>query len=214
MATAQLTPDNDAVLAEIFIAAPPDRVFQAITDPAQTSQWWGQKGLYRITKSLADVRPGGKWSSDGVGNDGKEFRVEGEYLEVDPPRLLVATWIATYAGSQKTTVRWELEPRDVHGLHHHGPQRAGTGTLLKIHHSGFAGNIESLAGSRQGLDSRVGLGAGICGEGRNRSNAPGGGTKQDVGISFQHVGAESILPLFLSAREPGWLAMFPAIRPL
>ena len=35
MATAAVTPDNDAVLAEVFIAAPPERVFQAITDPSR-----------------------------------------------------------------------------------------------------------------------------------------------------------------------------------
>jgi len=60
MATTQITPDNDVVLAEIFIAAPPDRVFQALTDPKQMSQWWGQKGLYRMMEHKADLRPGGK----------------------------------------------------------------------------------------------------------------------------------------------------------
>jgi uncharacterized protein YndB with AHSA1/START domain len=35
MATVAVTPDQDAVVAEIFIAAPPERVFQAITDPDQ-----------------------------------------------------------------------------------------------------------------------------------------------------------------------------------
>ena len=30
----------------------------------------------------------------GTGADGTSFRVDGEYLEVDPPRLLVHTWIA------------------------------------------------------------------------------------------------------------------------
>jgi uncharacterized protein YndB with AHSA1/START domain len=39
MATATITPDHDTVLAEIFIAAPPERVFQAISDPNQLSQW-------------------------------------------------------------------------------------------------------------------------------------------------------------------------------
>ncbi len=66
MATTQITPDNDVVLAEIFIAAPPDRVFQALTDPKQMSQWWGQKGLYRMMEHKADLRPGGKWSGTGV----------------------------------------------------------------------------------------------------------------------------------------------------
>jgi len=97
MATAVVTPDNDAVLAEVFIAAPPERVFQAITDPKQMPLWWGQQGLYRVTEWKADVRPGGNWRSDGEGADGRKFSVGGEYLEVDPPRLLVHTWIASYS---------------------------------------------------------------------------------------------------------------------
>jgi uncharacterized protein YndB with AHSA1/START domain len=57
MATATITPDQNAVVAEIFIAAPPTRVFQAISDPNQLPQWWGQPGLYRVTKSTMDLRP-------------------------------------------------------------------------------------------------------------------------------------------------------------
>lgn len=150
MATAQITPDNDAVTAEIFIAAPPARVFEAITDPAQTGKWWGQKGLYRVTEAKADVRRGGKWSTEGVGDDGTRFRVEGEYLEIDPPRLLVHTWNPNYSNLRNTVVRWELEPRDVHGLQHQGPARVGTGTVVKIRHTGFAGNIAAAQGHSQG----------------------------------------------------------------
>src|SRR5881227_3872512 len=89
MATAQLTPENDAILAEVFIAAPPARVFEAIADPKQRDQWWGQKNVFRVLESKPDLRPGGKWSSDGVGPNGAHFHVEGEYVEIDPPRLLV-----------------------------------------------------------------------------------------------------------------------------
>jgi len=35
MANVAITPDQDVVTAEIFIAAPPARVLQAITDPNQ-----------------------------------------------------------------------------------------------------------------------------------------------------------------------------------
>ncbi len=63
MATAAVTPDQDTVLAEIFIVAPPARVFQALTDPHQLPLWWGQQGMYRITEWKGDLRPGGKWSS-------------------------------------------------------------------------------------------------------------------------------------------------------
>ena len=150
MATAQVLPDNDVVMAEIFVAAPPSRVFEAITDPKQTAQWWGQKGLYKLTETAADVRVGGKWRSAGVGHDGKPFSVEGEYLEIDPPRLLVHTWVPSYHDIGKTVVRWELEPHDVHGLQHGGPARVGTGTLVRIRHSGFAGNMEAAKGHGDG----------------------------------------------------------------
>ncbi|HZP00724.1 MAG TPA: SRPBCC domain-containing protein [Terriglobia bacterium] len=150
MATATFTPDNDAVLVEILVAAPPARVFQAITDPRQTAQWWGQKGTYRVTDAHADVRPGGKWWSAGVAADGTSFRVEGEYLEVEPPRLLVHTWNPSYSNLRGTVVRWELVPHDLHGLHSGGPHRMGTGTLVKLRHSGFAGNIEQCQGHGEG----------------------------------------------------------------
>jgi uncharacterized protein YndB with AHSA1/START domain len=138
MATVAVTPNQDAIVGEIFVAAPPERVFQAISDPKQMPLWWGQKDMYRITEWKNDLRKGGTWSSVGAGVDGKAFRVEGEYLEVDPPRLLVHTWIASWSKSLKTVVRWELEPREVHGLQHRGPQKAGTGTLVKVRHEGFA----------------------------------------------------------------------------
>jgi uncharacterized protein YndB with AHSA1/START domain len=137
MATVAITPDQDTVLAEIHIAAPPARVFQAITDPRQLPQWWGQKGMYRCTKFETDVRVRGQWLSLGVSDTGEKFQVSGEYLEVDPPRLLVYTWIASWTAGLRTTVRWELEP-------------LSGGTLLKLHHSGFAGNADAAKNHAQG----------------------------------------------------------------
>jgi uncharacterized protein YndB with AHSA1/START domain len=150
MATAQITPDNDIVTAKILVAAPPARVFEAITDPKQTAQWWGQRGVYRLVDTHADLRVGGKWFSEGVYEDGKKFRVEGEYLEIDPPRLLVHTWNPSFQNLQDTIVRWELEPRDMHGLQHSGPARVGTGTMVTIRHSGFGGNTESAKAHGEG----------------------------------------------------------------
>lgn len=150
MATVAITPDQDAVVAEIFVAAPPARVFEAITDPKQVPQWWGQQGMYRITEWKGDLRTGGKWSSVGTGADGTSFRVDGEYLEVDPPRLLVHTWIASWTSNLKTVVRWELEPRDVHGLQHSDPKKSGTGTLVRLRHQGFAGAPKSAFDHSQG----------------------------------------------------------------
>lgn len=150
MATATITPDQDVVLAEIFIAAPPERVFRAITNVDEMLCWWGQSATYRVTECKADLRPGGKWSSVGVRSDGTTFRVEGEYLEVDPPRLVVYTWIASWSGTLQTTVRFELISQPVHNLRSRGPQKIGTGTLVKIHHSGFAGHAKAADDHRQG----------------------------------------------------------------
>src|SRR5436305_8453888 len=132
MATTQITPDNNSILAESFIARPPDRVFQALTDPQQMTKWWGERGVYRITENKADLRVGGKWSSTGVSADGKPFTVDGEYVEIDRPRLLVYTWNPSFSHTVKTTVRCELESRDVHRHLHHGRHRIGTVSLVNI----------------------------------------------------------------------------------
>jgi uncharacterized protein YndB with AHSA1/START domain len=116
----------------------------------QLPKWWGQDDLYRVTRSTADVRPGGKWRSEGAGADGTTFHVEGEYLEVEPPRLLVHTWLGSYGPQIRTVVRWELEPQTVHGLHPGGPKAAGTGTLVRVRHEGFAGHIDSAKSHGEG----------------------------------------------------------------
>jgi len=131
MPTTTVTPDQDAILAEVFIAAPSERVFAALTDPHQMLQWWGQKGMYRCTQFHTDVRPGGEWRCEGVNDNGQPFRLGGEYLQVDPPALLVYTWVASWTGDLKTTVRWELEP-------------ASGGTQVRMRHSGFAVRPEAV----------------------------------------------------------------------
>ena len=129
MAASQQTPNSDEIVSEIHIDAPAERVFQALVDPLQVVQWWGQAGIYRCTKFESDLRVGGTWRTIGVDGNGHQFEVIGEYLELDPPRLLSSTWVATWTGDAKTKVRWELEA-------------SGNGTLVRIRHSGFAAHPE------------------------------------------------------------------------
>jgi uncharacterized protein YndB with AHSA1/START domain len=129
MSAVTLTPDQDAVISEIHIAAPPDRVFAAISDPRQLVQWWGQNDKYRHTNWTGDIRPGGTWRSEGKGADGQTYEVTGEYLEVEPPTLLVYTWVASFSKHPKSFVRWELKP-------------SAGGTHVTVRHSGFAGAPE------------------------------------------------------------------------
>ena len=129
MAAWQQTPNSDEIVHEIHIEAPAERVFQALVDPAQVVQWWGQTDVYRCTKFESDLRVGGTWRTIGLDVNGRRFEVIGEYLELDPPRLLSSTWVATWTGDAKTKVRWELEP-------------SGNATLVRIRHSGFTTHPE------------------------------------------------------------------------
>jgi uncharacterized protein YndB with AHSA1/START domain len=142
MATSNVSPDADAIISEIQITAPPERVFQALIDPQQVVRWWGQKGIYRCTDFEAELRTGGKWRSTGIGPDGRAFEVHGEILEVDPPRILAYSWVSSWTGEAKTTVRWELEPQS-------------QGTLVSIRHSGFAAHPE-LAQNYRGWPRMLG----------------------------------------------------------
>jgi len=131
MAEAVITPDQDAIISEVEIKAPAERVFQALTDPSQLLRWWTsdecQTDYFEI-----EPRPGGKWRfgtkpSKLVVNGVSQFFCEGEVVECDPPRLLTYTWIANWHvdKSRRTTVRWELTP--VKG-----------GTHVKVTHSGLS----------------------------------------------------------------------------
>jgi uncharacterized protein YndB with AHSA1/START domain len=130
MASVAVTPDQDALVSEIHIAAPPERVFQALIDPKQGMQWWSNPE-FPIESYAIDPRPGGRWRYDTKQcqtsvNGVSKFHCEGEVLECDPPRMLAYTWIANWheRPTQRTVVRWELAA-------------SKGGTLLRVTHSGL-----------------------------------------------------------------------------
>ena len=148
MATAAITPDQDTITAEIFIAAPPERVFQAITGPAQMQRWWGRPGCTSSRNGRPICAPAASGRalapepipspSASRANTSKWIRLAGWYKPGWP------------AGPARPTPSWELEPQSVHGLHPRGPRKAGTGTLVKIRHEGFAAVPQALAGHTEG----------------------------------------------------------------
>jgi uncharacterized protein YndB with AHSA1/START domain len=124
------TPDQDALITEIHIAAPPERVFQAISDPREQRIWWDNQDC-RLESFEMDARRGGRWrfstNQTSMNINGiSQFDCTGEIVEFDPPRVLAYTWIANWHNvkSRKTIVRWELSPMD-------------GGTLVKVTHSGL-----------------------------------------------------------------------------
>src|SRR5438270_3217245 len=130
--TSHISSDNEVVTSEIFIAAPRERVFEALTDPKQAVRWWGQNDQYHLTEFNIDARVGGKWSTSGGSMKMGDINVHGELIELDPPRRLSYTWISSWL-PKTTTVVWELENQN-------------GGTLVKLTHTGFAGDEAQTKG--------------------------------------------------------------------
>ena len=134
--------EQDAIVQEIDIAAPPERVFRALTDAVELKEWWGKEPSVELHRFDMEGRKGGGWGFDcterpghGHGevgeqlkrNKARKFEAHGEVLEFEPPRLLVWSWIANWHEhpTTPTTVRWELTPTK-------------NGTHVKVTHSGLA----------------------------------------------------------------------------
>ena len=149
MATTYITSEQDAVISELFIAAPPERVFQALTTREQALQW-GSSEAFALTKWEMEPRLGGKWTfvAKETAAAGKHAGIEllhhGEILEFNPPRVLAYTWLASWHSNplHQTLVRWELSP--ITG-----------GTQVKVTHSGLAPMPDDCKGYAQGWPGLV-----------------------------------------------------------
>ena len=142
-----ITPDQDAVVSEIEIAAPPKRVFQALIDRDQALQW-GSNEAFEMASWEMDARPGGKWrfvsrALRGQGA-GREMEHHGEIIEIDPPSLLMYSWYASWHENPtaRTVVRWDLSPTK-------------SGTHLKVTHSGLLPIPGACQGYSQGWPGLV-----------------------------------------------------------
>jgi glutathione S-transferase len=124
------------VRAVVDIAAPPERVFEALTEPRELAAWWSGDGA-PSPECDADARAGGAWRVRTVGDDGRERTVDGEYRVVDPPRRLEHSWHAT-GDAAPSVVRYDLEPREVDGT---------DGTRLTVTHTVIAAHASATAGA-------------------------------------------------------------------
>ena len=134
----------DRIEQEVLIDAPPERVWEAITEAEHLGTWFGDAG------AEVELRPGGrlvlKWKEHG------EFfgRVE----QVDAPRFFACRWARPQrtepAPGNSTLVEFFLAPE-------------GAGTRLRVVESGFRGlagtpveNAEYAAGNVEGWKAELG----------------------------------------------------------
>lgn len=120
-------------------------------DASELAAWWGSDDMYRTSDWKLDLRSGGKWSARAQGADGTAMTLDGEFLEVDPPRRLVFTWRPSWDGYAVTTVRYDLEP-------------TAAGTRVRVTHSGFGDRDMAAAGTGEGWKRVLEWLAGHCNE--------------------------------------------------
>ena len=84
-----------------YIRSTAEKVFEAITEPAVTRQYWGME-------NVSDWKPGSPWRH----TDDKAVRMVGEVIEHAPPRRLVISWAWPQDEANKgkrTRVAFDLE---------------------------------------------------------------------------------------------------------
>lgn len=136
----------------VYINATPQQVWEAITQPEWTAKY-GYTGLAQY-----DLRKGGKhhtkptqaFIDSGFTSD----LLEGEVLEVDPPRKLVVTWKLlmdpSLAAEPYTTLTYDIE------------QTQTAGVRLTVTHdvTGAPGHAALLSGSMEDINAGPGENAG------------------------------------------------------
>ena len=100
-------PRPQRVISSVIIQnTPPQRVWEAITQPEFTSQYFFGSRVEIIEDEPGRLRY--------LSPDGREVWGDGAILESDPPRLLVVEWRSLYlpdaAHEPASRVTWQLEP--------------------------------------------------------------------------------------------------------
>jgi len=128
------------LLASVELRAPPERVFCALASK-EVTDWWVRAGVFDTRDWAGDVCVGGRWRASGVAR-GQPYALEGEFVEVDPPRRLAHTWQVVGTPNAPTTVTYDLERLDV-------------GTRVTLRHAGFT-SAETCTNTAIGWETSLG----------------------------------------------------------
>lgn len=105
-------PPRIAVSLTRRLDAPPERVFEACTDPRRLVRWL-TPGAGELRSAITDLRVGGRFALEGCDPDGRAYAITGEYRAIAPARRLVMTWRYEGEGPLRgppSQVRIDLRP--------------------------------------------------------------------------------------------------------
>ena len=112
-------------------AAPPERVFDAWTNPSVLREWWAAAADWEGADAEVDLRPGGRYRlAMRDTTSGAVHAVTGEYTEVVRPQRLAYTWTWEDEQPEMRGSEGSLVVVDFVAEEH--------GTLVLVTHSGFA----------------------------------------------------------------------------
>jgi uncharacterized protein YndB with AHSA1/START domain len=130
---------QDTIDRQIRIAAPIERVWAVLTEPAHIGEWFGQGKPTDI-----DLRPGGVMVLD----HGEHGTYPTVIVAVDPPHAFSYRWASAHPGEDATDDNSTLVEFTL--------ADDGDGTLLRVVESGFAGlTIPPGREASAGYDSHV-----------------------------------------------------------
>ncbi|MGH9278284.1 MAG: SRPBCC family protein [Acidimicrobiales bacterium] len=84
------TPTDREIHVERVFDAPRDRVWEALIDPDQLTQWWGRGN--RVDIERYEPERGGHWRFVEHSPDGGTHGFEGRFREITPPERIATTF--------------------------------------------------------------------------------------------------------------------------
>lgn len=122
-----------------------ETLFRALTDPEALKEWFGP-GSAKVHHAESDLRVGGKWAIEMIGDNCEEHNVSGEYVEVDAPRKVAFTWAWRSTPERVSQVTYALSPasegRTTLTLTH---ERLHNAEVRDKHAYGWNGSLDNLA---------------------------------------------------------------------
>jgi len=146
-----MTQQKASFIYVTYIAAPAEKVFEAITQPELARQYWDHE-------NVSDWQPGSDWQHIRA-NEERPVEIVGKVIEATPPRRLVITWAAASQADQpgsysRVTFDIEAYPDMVKLTVTHDELEAGSGM-----HNGIStgwpvvlSSLKSFLETGRGLD--------------------------------------------------------------